>query len=249
MGEPSIAVQALSPAGQARAKEVWGFQRAMAKLSRVTHTGIRWGFLAVSFIAVVEAGALYHLTPLVRVVPVFIPLQADNTLAASVTPMQVDPSVTMDSIKNSPAAISAALWQYVRLRESYNWAEANYSWDVVSAMSSIGVRKQFQDWYVYTNKQSPQVAYGFKGAIKLSWVESRLDGDKFTVTFWRQQFDDGNPVSKPQQWTCNLSFATDYATPPQQRLQFNPSGLVVTSYPGCFPKGATPGGLSLGGTP
>ncbi|MBS0642373.1 MAG: hypothetical protein JSS43_21130, partial [Proteobacteria bacterium] len=227
MGEPSIAVQALSPAGQARAKEVWGFQRAMSKLSRATHTGIRWGFLAISVIAVVEAGALYHLMPLVRVVPVFIPLQADNTLAASVTPMQVDPSVTMDSLKNSPAAISAALWQYVRLRESYNWAEANYSWDVVSAMSSIGVRKQFQDWFVYTNKQSPQVAYGFKGAIKLSWVESRLDGDKFTVTFWRQQFDDGNPVSKPQQWTCNLSFATDYATPPQQRLQFNPSGLVV----------------------
>lgn len=240
---PSIAVQALSPQGRSRAKEVYNFQKALTRMSRAVHTGMRKMTVMVMLIAVAEAGALYHLIPLVRVVPVFVPVQADGTLGAVIS---TDPAVTLSGLKNSPAATSAALWQYVRLRESYNWAEANYAWDVVSAMSTTDVRSQFQKWYEYSSKGSPQATYGFKDAVKVSWAESRTDGDRFSVTFWRQLFSDGSPVGQPQQWTCNLAFTTDYSPPIQQKLTFNPSGLAITSYPGCFPKGATPGGLTLG---
>jgi type IV secretion system protein VirB8 len=243
---PSIAVQALSTEGKARARQVYDYQKALTRMSRAVHTGMRKMTVLVSVIAVAEAGALYHVIPLVRVVPVFVPVQSDGTLGSVIS---VDPAVTVAGLKNSPAAISAALWQYVRLRESYNWAEANYAWDVVSAMSTIDVRKQFQDWYIYTNKASPQAVYGFKDAVKVSWAESRADGDRFSVTFWRQLFSDGSPSGQPQQWTCNLAFTTDYSPPIRDRLTYNPAGLAVTSYPGCFPKGATPGGLTSGTTP
>lgn len=241
--EPSIAVQALSPRGKARAKEVWDFQRAQARLSRVVHSGMRKVAIVVSLIALAEAAALFKLVPLVRVVPVFVPVQADGSLAHVIS---TDPAVTIEGLKSSQAALSALLWQYVRMRESYSWAEANYVWDVVSAMSAVDVREQFQKWYVYTNKTSPQMMYGFKTAVKVSWVEARLDDDKYSVTFWRQQFDSGNPVSRPQLWTCNLVFSTDYNLPLVQRLTYNPAAVVVTSYPGCFSKGPAPGGLPGG---
>jgi type IV secretion system protein VirB8 len=240
----SIAVQALSKQGQGAAKEVWRFQRAMMRMSRAVNTSMRWGFWAAWAIAIAEACAIVYLAPLVRVVPVFIPVSSDNTLAMHTQPMQIEPSVTLASLNKSQEAIASVLWQYVRLRESYSWAEANYAWDVVSAMSSVDVRTQFQNWYVYTNKSSPQATYQFKGVIKVSWSAANLKDDKFSANFWRQRYDDGQPVSKPELWTCDLVWSTDYSTPRSDRLQFNPGGIVVTSYPGCYPAGMRPGGIS-----
>lgn len=243
----SIAVQAQSPAGRARAKQVWNYQKAMARMSRAVHSGMRAGFWAAWIIALAEAAALFKLVPLVRVVPVLIPVSSENTLSAKSYPMHVDPGITLSSLKNSPETIQSVLWQYVRWRESYSWADANYAWDVVSAMSTVGVRKEFQEWYVYTNKQSPQVVYGFKGALKVSWADARLKDDRYSVTFWRQRFEEGAPVSKPELWVCDLVYAFDYSTPLNERLQFNAGGLVVASYPGCYPQGARPGGIAQGG--
>ena len=241
----SVAVQALSPEGKAKAQQVYDYQRSLAKMSRAVHGGMRKSHVMAWAVALLEAGALYHFAPLIRVVPVYVPVQSDGTMPSV---MSVDPSTRLEGLKHGPADISAALWQYVRWRESYNWADAKAAWDIVSGMSSNNVRRQFQDWYVYTNKASPQAVYGFKDAVKLSWVESRVDGDRYTVTFWRQLFSDGSTAGSPQLWVCPLAFSTTWSAPLQERLTYNPGSLAVTAYPGCYPKGEAPGGIALGTT-
>lgn len=240
---PSIAVQALSPEGKARAKQVWDYQRTLSRSIRAIGRQTRWLSLGACLVAVVEGVAIFKLTPLVRVVPVFVPVLSNGNLTEF---MQNPPTMTMDGLKNDKTAIQALLWQYVRYREQYNWGDAQLEWDVVSAMSAVDVRDQFQKWFDYKSPQSPQKLYGYNSAVKLSWVESGIKGDEYTVTFWRQLFTDGAPVSRPDLWTCHLRYTTDYTMPIAARMQFDSPGIVVTYYPGCFPKGQTPGGLTMG---
>lgn len=243
---PSIAVQALSPEGKTRAKQVWDYQRGLSRAIGAIGRKTRILSIGAYVVAALEAVAILKMTPLIRVVPVFVPVLSDGNLTEF---MQNPPSMTASGLKNDKTAIQALLWQYVRYREQYNWGDAQLEWDVVSAMSAVDVREQFQKWFDYKDPQSPQKLYGYTSAIKLSWVESNLKGDEYTVTFWRQLYTDGSAASKPDLWTCHLRWTTDYTMPIAARLQFDSPGIVVTYYPGCFPKGEAPGGLTMGTHP
>lgn len=237
---PSIAVQALCVDAKKRGKAVFDFQAAAMKMSRAYHAGSRIATIALAIVATAEGFALASLAPLVRVQAVFIPIRDDGSTAS---PMEAIPSWTVDGLKNSDAVLQSTLWSYVQNREQYNWATAQYSWDVISAMSSVKVRDEFQRYWNADNKNSPQWIYGYKDAVKLDWVESRLEGESYSVTFWRTRWSDGAPVSKPELYVCNLGFSKTYAVPFRQRFQYNPSGLAVTSYPGCNQKGAKPNAI------
>ena len=70
------------------------------------------------------------------------------------------------------AAIEASLWQYVRMRESWNAWDAEYSYDVVSAMSAPNVRDAYQAFANSRDPENPAVKFGKSAAVRVDRLRS-----------------------------------------------------------------------------
>ncbi len=203
-------------------KQVESFQRERARAARQTSKLLA----AVAGIAIVgnlgQAWTIASLLPLTKIVPVYLWVRPDGT---------VDNAVALSRLPatQSEAVVTAALWEYVRLREGYSYDTAQYGYDAVSGMSADAPRSQYQSWFNYPNPQSPQVTLGRKGTIEIQHISSANISNTVQQVRYRRilAFTGQQPIVTT--WTATLQFETVAALPAALRLR-NPGGVIVTSY-------------------
>ena len=212
-------------------KQAESFQKREArrwKMVSIAATAITVFFAALAFLL---GGALYYAVPSIRVQPFWLVARADGTFDTFSHQAALPGSIT-------EAETRAWLWQYVRLRESYNWTDAKDNYDVVSAMSAPVVRTAFQQFWngQLPNAPSPTKVLGKGGTIRVYHRDSDLTNDTYTARYCRVvQLDGERPVQSP--WIVKLRFQRTDTVPMLQRWQFNPNALVVTAYPGPVQQG------------
>jgi type IV secretion system protein VirB8 len=169
-----------------------------------------------------QAWTIAALLPLTKIVPVYLWTRPDGT---------VDSSVALSRLPatQNQAVVTAALWEYLRLREGYSYDTGQYGYDAVSGMSADEPRTRYQSWFNYPNSLSPQVTVGKKGVIEIQHISSaNLAANVQQIRYRRVLNMTGEP-SAVTTWTATLRFET-VATLPAARRLTNPGGIVVTSY-------------------
>jgi type IV secretion system protein VirB8 len=203
-------------------KQVESFQRERARAARSTSSVLT----AVAGIAIVanlgQAWTIASLLPLTKIVPVYLWVRPDGT---------VDNAVALSRLPatQSQAVVTAALWEYVRLREGYSYDTAQYGYDAVSGMSADAPRSQYQSWFNYPNPQSPQVTVGKKGVIEIQHIASANISENVQQIRYRRVLTLTGQQPIVTTWTATLQFETVAALPAALRLR-NPGGVIVTSY-------------------
>ena len=191
------------------------------------------GFTGASWMITLGlATSVIWMLPLVRVVPVFIGFNDDGTRDSHTEFSALPPSQRV-------AAIEASLWQYVRMRESWNAWDAEYNYDVVSAMSAPNVRDAYQAFANSRDPENPAVKFGKSGSVRVDRLRSGFlprhaedySRGAYTIDFCRVVMIDG---AKPQarRMTVSLEYALAEKIPLTDRIRFNPDGVIVVGYPG-----------------
>jgi type IV secretion system protein VirB8 len=203
-------------------KQVESFQHERAVAARRTSAILA----AVAGIAIVanlgQAWTIASLLPLTKIVPVYLWVRPDGT---------VDNAIALSRLPatQSQAVVTAALWEYVRLREGYSYDTAQYGYDAVSGMSADAPRGQYQTWFNYPDPQSPQVTVGKKGAIEIQHISSANISENVQQIRYRRVLAITGQQPVVTTWTATLQFETVAALPAALRLR-NPGGIIVTSY-------------------
>ena len=205
-------------------REVESFQ------AHKTDTARRWGRVGwvvagISLAVNVTLGiAIDSLLPLERLVPAFITVHSDGT------------TTTTMNFSNLPAdeqqaAIRAAIWEYVRDRESYDFADAQYRYDVTSLMSDPSVQGDYQTRFLdkAPGSTSPQVTVGRKGQISVEMVSMSLVRANVALVRFRRTALMYGAAPQTTTWTATVGFQFVQTLPVSARLS-DPSGLIVTNY-------------------
>jgi type IV secretion system protein VirB8 len=203
-------------------QQVVSFQHDRAKAARHTSKILA----AVAGIAILanfgQAWTIASLLPLTKIVPVYLWARPDGTIDSSVALSRLPAT-------QSQAVVTAALWEYVRLREGYSYDTAQYGYDAVSGMSADAPRAQYQGWFNYPNAVSPQIIVGKKGVIEIQHISSaNLSTTVQQIRYRRVLTITGQPPVVTT-WTATLQFETIATLPIALRLR-NPGGVIVTSY-------------------
>lgn len=205
-------------------RDVESFQ-AERKRSAKRSARVAWIVAGVSLAGnLALAVAIDSMLPLERLVPAFITVHSDGTVSTTMNFSALPRS-------EQKAAIRAAVWKYVRDRESYDFADAQYRYDATSLMSASTVRNRYQNWFLAKgqNSTSPQVTIGRKGQINVSMVAmSFVRKHVALVRFKRTKLMYGS-TPESTTWTATVQFQLAQTLPASARLS-DPSGLVVTSY-------------------
>jgi type IV secretion system protein VirB8 len=143
------------------------------------------------------------------------------------------------------AGIEALLWNYLRDREGFAPSEADQDYDTVSKLSSDVVKAQYQgDANVKFNPQAPAKLLGPNGFIRINrlsanWIRHADDYSTGTyqIHFCRTIVRQETPPVQ-QRLQANITFEMLSKVPLEQRITFNPAGLVITEYPGAREEGA-----------
>ena len=203
-------------------KQVQSFQRERANAARRASKtlGVVAGIAILGNLG--QAWTIASLLPLTKVVPVFLWVRPDGT---------VDSSVALSRLPatQSQAVVTAALWEYVRLREGYSYDTAQYGYDAVSGMSADTPRTQYQGWFNYPNPQSPQVTVGKKGTIEIQHISSSNIAPTVQQIRYRRVLTIIGQQPIVTTWTATLQYETVASLPIALRLR-NPGGVIVTSY-------------------
>lgn len=218
------------------------FVAAEFRKTRRANWGWRLYAAMMTVMVFMLSGALNYALPLVRLVPVFFYQKPDGALETALTTESLPADL-------SDANIQAWLWQYIHARESYSWAETPYNHYVVNAMSTVPVRTAYDTWEDGKNPNSYQAAYGSHGVIRVQRCdvvsfERAHDGQpgQYIVHFARVvEVDDHRQA--PETWTATLHYLQDYTgggLKISDVLSFNPSRIVITSYPGAHSLTDTP---------
>jgi type IV secretion system protein VirB8 len=203
-------------------RQVVSFHHDRAKAARHTSKILA----AVAGVAILtslgQAWTIASLLPLTKIVPVYLWARPDGTIDSSVALSRLPAT-------QSQAVVTAALWEYVRLREGYSYDTAQYGYDAVSGMSADAPRAQYQGWFNYPNAVSPQVTIGKKGVIEIQHISSaNLSTTVQQIRYRRVLTITGQPPVVTT-WTATLQFETIATLPIALRLR-NPGGVIVTSY-------------------
>ena len=203
-------------------KQVESFQRDRAKAASRTSKVLA----AVAGIAIVanlgQAWTIASLLPLTKIVPVYLWARPDGTIDSSVALSRLPAT-------QSQAVVTAALWEYVRLREGYSYDTAQYGYDAVSGMSADAPRTQYQGWFNYPNASSPQVTVGQKGVIEIQHISSANLSTTVQQIRYRRVLTIIGQQPVVTTWTATLQFETVATLPIALRLR-NPGGVIVASY-------------------
>jgi type IV secretion system protein VirB8 len=205
------------------------FQDVQSFQSKQTRSAKFWGRVGWSIaglsllINAALAGTVLILVPLKQLVPVYISLHKDGTFTSTSTMSDLPPT-------QKAAALRAAIWQYVRDRESYDYADAGYRYDVVSLMSSPTVRAQYHHKFLLgDNPNTVQKTVGQRGQINvhminMSFVRSHVALVRYhrVLTMYGSQ-----PVTTT--WTATVEFTRVHKLPLHDRLA-DPGGIIVTNY-------------------
>lgn len=203
-------------------KDVASFQSRRAKFQKQLSRGtyLVAGFALVANFA--QALTIAVLLPLSHVVPVYLWVRSDGTIDSAASMSELPPT-------QNKAVIDASLWQYVRMREAYSYDTAQNNYDIVTQYSAPNVADQYQKFFNFPNKESPQVTVGKRGSITVIHISSSDIGPAVQqVRFTRTVVIDGyQPVITTM--TATIGYATVRNLPQGTRL-VNPGGILVTSY-------------------
>ena len=122
------------------------------------------------------------------------------------------------------------LWQYVRHREGYVAAEAQYNFDVVNLMSTADVQQRYAEWFRGSNPQSPQVVLGRAGTSMVSWVSTSFLGSKLAQVRYVQQDRKGDQLLPVRRMVATIGFDFARGSTTGSAVNVNPDGFLVTSY-------------------
>ena len=122
------------------------------------------------------------------------------------------------------------LWQYVRHREGYVAAEAQYNFDVVNLMSTADVQQRYAEWFRGSNPQSPQVVLGRAGISTVSWVSTSFLGPKLAQVRYVQQDRKGDQLLPMHRMVATIGFDFARGSTTGSTVNVNPDGFLVTSY-------------------
>ena len=126
--------------------------------SRTAKLGFAAGALGL-LVGLAGVGAAASLAPLKTVLPLVF--RVDNTTGA----VERVYDVRGGELAATDATKRYFLWQYVRHREGYSYAEAQSDFDAVSLMSTPSVQKQYDDAFKVSNPTSPQNLLGKDGVV------------------------------------------------------------------------------------
>ena len=172
---------------------------------------------------------------LVLTQPGWIKPRVFHALPTSGTPQLPFIVVTFDLLQqndNEKAAMTrAAIWQYVRARESYDFADAQYRYDVASLMSNPTVQSTYQSWFLDKGpgSTSPQVTVGKKGQISVEMVSLSMVRPNVALVRFRRTVTMYGSDPQTSTWTATVGFENVATLPVSARLA-DPSGLIVTNY-------------------
>lgn len=203
-------------------KAVEAFQTARAKSARRLSKVIAIVAAVAVLGNVAQAFTIATMVPLIRLVPVYLWVRPDGTVDSEV-------SVSRLPATQEEAVVNASLWEYVRLRESYNADTAQYAYDLVSNFSAPTVRQDYQQFFNYPNPSSPQVILGKRGRLEVEHIASNdVAPGVQQIRYKRTLVVDGKmPVVST--WTATVRYEKVTNLPGRLRLT-NPGGVVVTSY-------------------
>jgi type IV secretion system protein VirB8 len=220
---PGQALPVDSPRLAAYYKQVESFQAERNRRARRS-SRIAWSIAGVALAANAALGiAVASMLPLQRLVPLYIWLDRDGVAHDAVSMSDLPAT-------QSQAVIRAAIWQYVRDRESYDFADARYRYDVVSLMSAPDVRDAYQHWFLaHTNPQSPQVTVGRKGQIDTAMVGLSFVRPQVALVRYRKTVLMYGETPTTTAWESTVGFAVIDKLPASARLA-DPGGILVTNY-------------------
>jgi type IV secretion system protein VirB8 len=203
-------------------RDVESFQQARARGAR-RNAKVAWSLAGISLLTnVALAFAVASMLPLERLVPLYLWVRQDGTVDSA------------NAISDLPATqaegvIRAAVWQYVRDRESYAYADARYRYDVVSLMSAPAVRDTYQRWFLSSNPESPQNTTGKRGQIDAAMIGmSFVRPQVALVRYYKTTLTYGGTAQKTT-WTATVGFERVEKLPASARLS-DPGGIIVTTY-------------------
>jgi len=205
-------------------REVESFQAAKARGAR-RWGRVAWSIAGVSLVAnLALAIAVASMLPLERLVPIYLWLQPDGTVHSTTQLSNIPPT-------QSRALLRAAIWQYVRDRQSYDFADAKYRYDAVSLMSGPHVINEYQRAFLDDSpgSSSPQIKVGRKGQISVSLVNMSFVRRQVALVRYRRTVLMYGSAPVTTTWTATVGFRLVSKLPLADRLA-DPGGLIVTNY-------------------
>ena len=140
-------------------------------------------------------------------------------------------SITSLPATQEQAVIRAALWKYVRDRESYNFADAPGRYAFVSAISAPPVRDAYQRWFLpQFNKMTPQATVGDKGQIDVEKISMVFPSPTVVIVRFRRSLEFYGEKPTVTTWTATAEFEVSTRLPGAARDEGDPGGIVVTRY-------------------
>ena len=203
-------------------REVESFQAQRARSAKRSARAAIAVAALLLFANVALAFAVASMLPLERLVPLPMWVHADGTV--DVLPKMSDLPPTQ-----SLAVTRAAIWQYVRDRQGYDFADARYRYEVVSMMSAPDVRDAYQQWFLPGNRASPQNTVGRKGQIDLRLVNMSFVRPQVALVRYERRLLMYGEAAETTTWTATVGFARVGSLPAQNRLA-DPGGIIVTNY-------------------
>jgi type IV secretion system protein VirB8 len=200
------------------------FQADRARLIR-TRSRLLGGLLAATMtIVVAQSVAIAWLVPSQRLVPMMLVIQPDGTVDSYA-------AITSLPATQEQAVIRAALWKYVRDRESYNFADAPGRYAFVSAISAPPVRDAYQRWFLpQFNKMTPQATVGRKGQIDVEKISMVFPNPTVAIVRFRRSLEFYGQKPTVTTWTATAEFEVSSRLPGGARDEGDPGGIVVVRY-------------------
>ncbi|MDD2765508.1 MAG: type IV secretion system protein VirB8 [Opitutaceae bacterium] len=205
-------------------QNVESFQAAEKRTAR-RWGRVGWGVAGVSLAVNLALGvAIVMILPLEKLVPAFITVNSDGTTNTSM-------SFSSLPANEQDAVIRASIWQYVQDRESYDFPNAQYRYDVTSLMSAPTVQGDYQSWFLDKGptSTSPQVLIGKKGQISVDMISMSMVRSNVAIVQYRRTVQMYGSAPETETWTATVGFENVDTLPVSARLS-DPSGLIVTNY-------------------
>jgi type IV secretion system protein VirB8 len=222
MNKENFAIPVDRPGLSEHYKQVVSFQHDRTRAARHTSKILAAVAGVAILICLGQAWTIASLLPLTKIVPVYLWARPDGTIDSSVALSRLPAT-------QSQAVVTAALWEYVRLREGYSFDTAQYGYDAVSGMSAEAPRAQYQGWFNYPNAVSPQIIVGKRGVIEIQHISSANLSTTVQQIRYRRVLTIIGQQPVVTTWTATLQFETVATLPIALRLR-DPGGVIVTSY-------------------
>lgn len=196
------------------------------------------GLIGSAILNVALVVAIVEMMPLKTIVPVYGFANEAGLFDTTTEISDLPPSTQV-------AGIEAMLFNYLRDREGFAPSEADQAYARVSELSSDTVKQQYQnDANVKFNPQAPAKLLGPNGFIRINrlganWVQHADDYSTgiYQIHFCRTVVRQDQPTVR-QRLQATLAYEMLSRVPLEQRITFNPAGIVITEYPGAREEGA-----------